>query len=198
MQKSEKELIKLAKTGDDYAFEKLLTSYKNLVTSISRRYFLVGGDVDDLIQEGMIALFRAVKTYDETKNVSFAAYAKTIIERQIINEIKRANSNKNLALNDYVTLNNQGGIQSQNEDTYFILEAENFSTPENLMVSSDNIKQTLKQIKETLSDYELSVLELYLSGETYTSIATKLNQSTKSIDNALNRIKNKLKFLKQN
>lgn len=198
MQKSEKELISLAKSGDDYAFETLLSSYKNLVTGICRRYFLVGGDIDDLIQEGMIALFKAVKTYDETKNVSFSAYAKTIVERQIINEIKRANNKKNAALKDYVALNNQGGIQSENEDTYYILEAENFSIPENLMVSSDNIKQTLKQIKQALSTYELSVLELYLKGETYTSIAIKLNQSTKSIDNALNRIKNKLKFLKQN
>lgn len=200
MQKTEMELIQLAKNGDDTAFEKILSNYKNLVTSICRRYFLVGGDVDDLLQEGMIGLYKAVKTYSQERGVTFPAYAKTVVERQVINAIKLASSNKNLPLSDYVALNNQGGIKSDDDEqtsaAYLIKST--IESPEKLVQNQESIKLLLKEIKKQLSTFEITVLEEYLQGYSYIQIAQNLHLSTKSIDNALNRIKNKLKFLKTN
>ena len=128
------ELIKLAQSGNKEAIEELLTSNKQLVNSVARKYFLVGGDVDDLIQEGMIALYNAILTFDSTKNSSFKNYAYTLIERNIISIIKKANNRKNIPLNDAVTVNNQGAYTYQNEDDEetngFMLES-NKPNPEN-------------------------------------------------------------------
>lgn len=191
MQVNELKLIEDAKKGDDFAFEQLLKQYKNLVNSISRRYFLVGGDVDDLLQEGMIGLFKAVKTYNPNKNSSFASFANTVVERQIINAIKKANSQKNLPLSDYVALNHQGGIEGEEGSVYYL---ENVSAnPEIKILKDDDVKQMLKTIYNLLSNFERKILEEYLKGYSYTQIAQNLHKSPKSIDNALNRIKNKLK-----
>ena len=197
VQSAEANLIANAKNGDDLAFEEILIQHKNLVNSICRRYFLIGGDVDDLLQEGMIGLFKAVKTFDSTKTASFKTYATTVVERQILNAIKKASSQKHSPLSDYVALNNQGGIDSEsdNESGIYYIANVNSHSPEKLVLSNDGVKQLLKQISVVLSGYEKTILEHYLNGLTYSQIAKELNKTAKSIDNALNRIKNKLKFL---
>ena len=193
---NEIELIDLAKQGDDFAFEQLFTTYKNLVASICRRYFLIGGETDDLLQEGMIGLYKAVKTYDPSKSTTFSTYATTLVQRQVMNAIKQANSQKHAVMQDYVALNNQGGIEGKAGDgeSYFVAKTTQ-ATPESFIVNQEELKQLLKQIASVLSPYEQTILEEYLNGYTYKQIAQHLNKSSKSIDNALNRIKTKLQFL---
>lgn len=190
------ELINKAKQGDKNAIETLLVENKQLVNSVVRKYFLVGGDVDDLVQEGMIALYNAILSYDETKNSSFNAYAYTVIERHIISTIKQFNNKKNMPLNEAFNVNNQGAINfGENEEIGYTITSPK-PNPENELENIDTYNEIMKKIKEVLSDYENQVLHFYLLGYNYTDIATKLNVTPKSIDNALNRIKNKLDFLK--
>lgn len=190
-------LIDEAKNGDEFAIEKLLVEHKQLVNSVVRKYFLIGGDVDDLVQEGMIALYNAILTYDKSKNSSFDAYAYMLIERNIISLIKKANSKKYSPLNDAFKVNNQGTISfdEENEDVGYMISS-NEPNPENELLDNDSYNELLEKIKSTLSDYENEVLNYYLQGYNYNDIAQKLDVSPKSIDNALNRIKNKLNFLK--
>lgn len=192
----EQELLAQAKSGNENAFEILLNNYKHLVSSIARRYFLAGGNGDDLIQEGMIGLFKAIKSYDATKNNNFEVYAKTVIERQIINAIKSDSSLKNNPLNNSLTLNFQGGIETKDDNVIYLKNHKH--DPEKMVLGEFQVKHMLKQIKDKLSDFELKVLSEYLEGKSYIEIASKLSVTTKSVDNALNRIKTKLHFLKQN
>ncbi len=194
---AEDKLIELAKQGDEKAQEQLLNSYKQLVSFVARHYFLVGGDQDDLIQEGMIGLYKAINTYNAEKNTSFGAYAKTLIERQVINAIKSDSALKNSILNQSFTLNNQGFVSYDEDDESSIFSIPSTKhSPENLMMSSEHTKSIAKEIKKVLSDYELKVLKLYLKGLNYNDIAKQISATPKSVDNALNRIKNKLQFLK--
>lgn len=195
---NEEEIIKKAQLGDNQAIETLLNSYKQLVNFVTRKYFLVGGDNDDLLQEGMIALYKAINSYDFKKNVPFNIYAKTVIERTIINAIKSDASSKNTMLNNSYGLTNQGQINFNDElDFGYTIESDNLS-PELKVLSSEQTKDIVKQIKQVLSDYELKILKFYLKGLSYTQIATELGVGSKSVDNALNRIKSKLQFLKEN
>ena len=190
-------LLERAKNGDEYAMEEILAQRKQLVNSVVRKYFLIGGDTEDLIQEGVYALFKAVRAYDKTKNSSFDAYAYMVIERRIISIIKSANSKKNLPLNEAVKVNNQGTISTDDNDDgvgYMISSAD--PDPENELLDNDSYNELMAKIKETLSVYENKVLELYLEGYNYNDIALKLDVLSKSVDNALNRIKNKLEFLR--
>lgn len=190
-------LILDAKNGDQYAIEQILIDHKQLVNSVVRKYFLIGGDVDDLIQEGMIALYNAILTYDKSKNSSFEAYAYMLVERNIITQIKKANSKKNLPLNEAFNVNNQGTISfdENNEDVGYMISSLE-PNPENELLDNVAYNELLEKIKNTLSDYENEVLGYYLQGYNYNDIAAKLEVAPKSIDNALNRIKNKLNFLK--
>ena len=190
--------IKLAKSGNQDAIEKILSNHKQLVNSVVRKYFLIGGDVDDLTQEGMIALYNAILSYDHEKNSSFDAYAHMVVERHIISTIKQFNNKKNLPLNEAVTVNNQGTIFSDGDDGdgvgYMIQSTK--PTPESALENLDTYNELMSKIKDTLSNYENEVLSYYLEGYSYIDIANKLNETPKSVDNALNRIKNKLHFLK--
>ena len=195
---SEDKLIELAKNGNEQAQEKLFNSYKQLVSFVARHYFLVGGDQDDLIQEGMIGLYKAINSYDPSKNTSFSAYAKTLIERQVINAIKSDNALKNSVLNKSITLNNQGFVSyDEDEENAIFLVPSSKQSPENLMLSNEKTKELSKEIVKVLSEYELKVLKLYLKGLNYNDIALQISATPKSVDNALNRIKNKLQFLKE-
>lgn len=195
---TEEELILLAQSGDNLAIEQVLNNHKQLVNFVTRKYFLVGGDSDDLLQEGMIALYKAINSFDVKKGVTFATYAKTIIEHTIINAIKSDSSNKNTMLNNSYGLTNQGQISFNDEFELGDMIASNDLTPEVQVISTEQAKDIIKQIKSCLSSYELKILKLYLNGLSHTQIASNLNVGQKSVDNALNRIKNKLNFLKEN
>ena len=195
---SEDKLIALAKSGNEQAQEQLFNNYKQLVNFVARHYFLIGGDQDDLVQEGCWGLFKAINTYDAAKNDNFGAYAKTLIEHHVINAIKSDNALKNSMLNQSLNLNNQGFVSYDDEDDGPIFAVpSNKLTPENLILSNEGTKNIAKEIKNVLSNYELKVLKLYLKGLNYNDIAILISATPKSVDNALNRIKTKLQFLKE-
>ncbi len=199
---TENELILRAQNGDNEATNEILASYKHLVSAISKKYFLINAENDDLVQEGMIGLFSAVRTYKPSFDVPFKNYAKVCITRQIMDALKANNRQKNQMLNAYFSINNQGKIilstldnEQEDENAGFFLVASNL-TPEESLMFHEKLKEFNKEINSELSDMEKQVLRLYVSGLNYVEIAKKLQKDPKSIDNALSRIKIKLKDLK--
>ncbi len=200
---TEDEVVLKAQKGDNEATNEILTRYKHLVSAICKRYFLINAENDDLVQEGMIGLFSAVRTYKPSLDVPFKKYAKVCITRQIMDALKANNRQKNQMLNAYFSINNQGKIilstlddeQDEDNSAGFFLVASNL-TPEESLIFHEKLKEFNKQINKELSDMEKQVLRLYVSGMNYTEIAQKLQKDSKSIDNALSRIKIKLKDLK--
>ena len=179
-----KDLIVLAKNGDSVAIDEILNRFKHLVLAISRKYYLLGGDREDLVQEGMIGLFKAINTFDTNKSDNFKSFAMRIVDREMISAIRRENANKNRILDESVLL-----------DDVELLHEENY--PEVDIISKESYKELSDEILHALSPLERKVVTLYLKGYQYVDIAKKLNKSPKSIDNALTRIKSKLKYLKE-
>lgn len=179
-------LIYKAKAGDTLALDTIFANYKQFVTSISRKYYLVCGDLEDLVIEGMMGLYKAILSYDETKNDNFKAYAYTIILREILGAIRHDNTNNNKMFSDMMFLDDEDGIQFTGDEL----------NPEDDFLQNEKVKEMLQSIKSRLSGFENKVFELYLAGFNYHDIAQKLDKTDKSIDNALNRIKNKLQYLK--
>lgn len=178
------ELIYKAKSDDVESESILMDKYKSMVLSIARKYYLIGGDNEDLEQEGWVGFFEAVRSFDETKNGSFKAYSGLIVERQIISAIRRANANKNQVLSSSVFIDDDDVLPSE-------------FTPELDVISEENYNELSQEIQKNLSDYEKQVVGYYLDGYTYIDIARMMRKDPKSIDNALFRIKNKLKYLKE-
>ena len=197
-------LLEQVLKGDSDAFETLCEKYKPLVNSIARKYFLVGAGVDDLIQEGTIGLYRACLDYKKTDaNASFKTFASLCIRRRIQTALKSANRNKNMPLNTYISIDTQGMLvvgvkQGENEDEEEsgIYINPDLCSPEQNVISEENVEEINTYINTLLSDFEKQVLRLYVDGDNYVEIAKKLQKEPKSIDNALNRIKIKLKFLR--
>lgn len=177
----ELELLEKSK-NDNFAIEELLSLYKPLVSKIARQYFLIGGDIDDLMQEGMIGLYKAINSYDLTKQASFKTFANLCITRQIQSAIKKANANKNKVFLELVDFYND-------EHLYLATNKEN---PELNYISKQNYNALQDYISKTLSSLEKTVLNYYLAGANYQLIADKLEINKKSVDNALNRIRTKL------
>lgn len=197
---SDIELIKNARAGDENALGDLLNRYKQLASKIARSYFLVGAEYEDLLQEAMIGLYKAYVSYDTNGNASFSTFARTCITRNVQSAVKMANRKKNQMLNNSISLSSQGAIvkgEEEDDDEINIVIPSNTLSPDEKLIESENLALIKQKIKQTLSNFELEVLALYLKGYTYTQIAQKLNLSNKSIDNALTRIKHKLAFLKE-
>lgn len=177
---SDEELIRRLRAGEEFIEEYLLEKYKPFVKSKSRVLFLVGGDKEDLIQEGMIGLFKAIRDFNPDNGASFAAFAKLCVERNLYTAIEKAARLKNAPLNGYISLSEEsetlmdGGI-------------------EEAVIEKTSYQQMYANIQEHLSSMEKEVLELYLEGKDYTEIAEILEKSDKSIDNALQRIKSKMR-----
>ena len=190
--------------GDGEAFEMLCERYKSLVNAIARKYFLIGAGVDDLIQEGTIGLYRACMDYKHTEaNASFKTFAAICIRRRIQTAVKSANRNKNLPLNTYISIDTQGMLvvgvkqgEHEDEEESGIYINPDLCSPEQNVISDENVEEINTYINTLLSDFEKQVLRLYVDGSNYVEIAKKLQKEPKSIDNALNRIKIKLKFLR--
>lgn len=188
---TDEELIVATQNGDDAAENQLFERYKDLVTKISRGYFIVGGDIEDLIQEGMIGLYKAIKGFSPQKDASFKTFATICIKHQIQTAIKRASANKNKPLSSAVSLQSFDKT-SENMD-YLPLELVLEVTPAERAIDKENFFALKQSIKECLSDFEIKILKQYLQGYSYKEIASHLNISQKSIDNALSRIKSKLR-----
>ena len=181
---SDEYYVDLARSGDDSACEYLLDKYKSVVRSVSRTFYLVGAEVEDIVQEGMIGLYKSVCTYSADKNVAFESYAKLCIRSQILTAIKTASRKKHGPLNDYIPMDDS------NLNNQFV------SGPEEQFITEESYGILQGELNDNLSKFEISVLRLYLTGNTYREISDLLNKDEKAIDNALQRIKAKLKRLR--
>jgi RNA polymerase sporulation-specific sigma factor len=188
----DEEIIKEAKAGDDAALEYLINKYKKFVRAKARTYFLIGADREDIIQEGMIGLYKAIRDFRGDKLSSFRAFAELCITRQIITAIKTATRQKHLPLNSYISLNKPIFDEESDRTLLDIINEENVSDPEEVMISREEFAGIELKMNEILSNLEWEVLSQYLQGRSYQEIAQELNRHVKSIDNALQRVKRKL------
>lgn len=190
-------VINLARSGNDKAMDFILHKYSYLAKAKSRAYFLVGAEHEDLIQEGMIGLYKAVNDYDATKTPLFFSFAELCITRQILTAVKTATRQKHQPLNSYVSLNKpiEGEENRTLADMLYIYSNRN---PEELIISKETTDDLMSQINKNLSKMENEVLTLYLKGEDYMHISDLLKKSPKSIDNALQRIKKKILTIASN
>ena len=191
------ENLALKAQENDYDSElELFSRYKNTINKISRSFFLVGGDTEDLIQEGMIGLYKAIKHYSNDKNASFSTFASLCIKRQIQTAIKHAGSKKNMMLSGAVPLAEVINLDEDEDTGVGLIIPSKDPTPDAQMISQENMKELRMKIEKNLSHLEFKILTKYLSGKNYTEIAETLDINKKSVDNALSRIKTKLSFLK--
>ncbi len=181
-----------ARDGDEAALEVLLNKYKNFVRSKARSYFLIGADHEDIVQEGMIGLFKAVRDFRPDKLASFRAFAELCVTRQIITAIKTATRQKHIPLNSYVSLNRPIYDEESDRTLMDVLSEVQMAGPEELLISQEDYSHVESQLSAVLSDLEMEVLNLYLEGKSYQEIAVELHRHVKSIDNALQRVKRKL------
>lgn len=192
---TDEKIIEFCHAGEDAATDYLLEKYKPLVRKKARTLYLIGGDNDDLIQEGMIALYKAIRAYDPARESSFGSYATLCIEHQLYNVIKGANRLKNSPLNTYVSLYSpmSGDDSSQSRETLAdTLQPAELINPEDIVIDKENVTDIESAIEQHLSRFEQQVVSLYIDGNDYQQIASVLGKSPKSIDNALQRIKKKL------
>lgn len=188
----EEEVVEFARNGDDRAQEYLIKKYKNFVRSKARSYFLIGADKEDIIQEGMIGLFKAIRDFRPEKTSSFRAFAELCITRQIITAIKTATRQKHIPLNSYISLNKPIYDEESDRTLLDVITGSKISDPEELIISREEVDNIESKIGEILSDLEWQVLTYYLQGKSYQEIAKDLDRHVKSIDNALQRVKRKL------
>lgn len=186
------ELIKIIHDGDSRAEEVLIKRYKNFVLAKSRSYFLVGAGREDIVQEGMIGLYKAVRDYRIDRLASFRSFAELCITRQIITAIKAATRQKHQPLNSYISLNKPIYDEESDRTLLDILKGTKLNNPEELFVSKETYDLIENQISEMLSTLEFDVLQEYLNGKSYQDIADTLDKHVKSVDNALQRVKRKL------
>ena len=188
----DEQLLALIKNGDEMAEETLYTRYKQVVRSRARTYFLVGADHEDLLQEGMIGLYRAVCDYQPEKQVAFSTFAEMCIQRQLITAITRANRKKHAPLNNYVSFSRPLHEEDGEGTIADMLRSSRAMDPEETLIGRENYEALAGEIEHELSPLERDALMLYIEGKTYQQIAQELNRSTKSIDNAIQRVKKKL------
>ena len=195
---TDEEIVQLCHNGDSLSEEYLLNKYKNFVRSKARSYFLIGADHEDIVQEGMIGLYKAIRDFKPEKLSSFRAFAELCITRQIITAIKTATRQKHIPLNSYVSLNKPLYDEESDRTLLDILMEGTTSNPEDMIINQENLGNIHQKINEVLSGLEQEVLAAYLDGKSYQEIAEALGRHVKSIDNALQRVKRKLeKYLEE-
>lgn len=191
---SDIELIKKAKNNDPQAIDSIIKKYRNLVQIKVSKYYIDGAEREDLVQEGLIGLFKAIKSFDINKDISFKTFANLCIERQIITAIKGSKRQKNLPLNTYVSLNNSAYENEDGEDENKLIDVYNSSTAEDpleTITKNEFYSNMLKDINNSLSNFEKEVLNKFIEGKSYVQIAESLNSPVKSVDNAMQRIRKK-------
>lgn len=191
----DEEILVLIHQGNSLALDFLIQKYRGFVQAKARTYFLVGADKEDIIQEGMIGLYKAIRDYDDQKLTSFKAFAELCITRQMITAIKTATRQKHIPLNSYVSLDKPIYEEESDRTLLDIIAGSQDIDPEKLLISRENRGDMELKISELLSELEKKVLQLYLDGRTYQEISLELKRHVKSIDNALQRVKRKLEHL---
>lgn len=193
---ADEQLVAAIRDGNpaaDGGLEFLLGKYKNFVRVKARSYFLIGADKEDLIQEGMIGLYKAIRDFRPDKQASFRAFAELCITRQMITAIKTATRQKHIPLNSYISLNKPVYFEEESDRTLVdMLSGSETSDPVELVITSEELRNIRSSFGEILSELEARVLRLYIEGKSYQEIAEELNRHVKSIDNALQRVKRKV------
>lgn len=188
----DEELVDCAKGGDDRAAEFLIGKYRNFVRVKAKAYFLIGADREDIIQEGMIGLYKAIRDFRRDKLSSFRAFAELCITRQIITAIKTATRQKHIPLNSYISLNKPIYDEDSDRTLLDVISSLKVSDPEELVINQEASATMRERIRKNLSELECRVLTAYLEGKSYQEMANELHRHVKSIDNALQRVKRKL------
>lgn len=189
--KTDEELAEIAKNGDKDALEYLLKRYKDLVDMKVSKYFIIGAEKEDIIQEGMIGLYKAIKNFNINKESSFKSFANMCIERQLITAIKTSNRQKHIPLNSSISLNTNAYDDDSDTELMEKLDLQVLEDPLETITKKEYYKNIETRIDQTLSDFEKQVLTRYARGESYVSIAQKLEAPVKSVDNAIQRIRKK-------
>lgn len=193
---SDEEVINFVRDGHDYALDYLLNKYKKLVEKKSKSYFLIGASRDDIIQEGMIGLFKAVRDYKHDTPSSFFSFADLCVTRQIITAVKASTRQKHMPLNSYVSLN-KPAYEEDNDKTALLdlMPSKSNLNPEDMLIDEENLHMIEDELASNLSKFEKEVIDLYIDGIGYVDIAEMLDKPVKSVDNALQRIKKKLELI---
>ncbi len=191
-QVEDERLVNKVREGDGAALEYLIKKYKNFVRAKARSYFLIGADHEDIVQEGMIGLYKAIRDFKGDKLSSFKAFAELCITRQIITAIKTATRQKHIPLNSYVSLDKPLYDEESDRTLLDVICGSRVTDPEELLINQEEFDDIELKMSEILSELERKVLMLYLDGRSYQEISADLNRHVKSIDNALQRVKRKL------
>lgn len=192
--KTDEALIDMLRSGDAEIADYLMEKYKPLVRKKTNAMYLIGGETEDLIQEGMIGLFKAMRDFDPQKEVSFFAFAELCINRQLYSALEASNRKKHIPLNTYISFSNQEDTDGMNLEQMLTDET---ASPEQMMIEHESKEEFFQRLQERLSPMEKKVLYLYLEGHTYTQIAEIMEKTPKSIDNSLQRIRAKIISLKE-
>lgn len=194
---SDEVLIGRLRQGEQPIMDYLLEKYKKLVKIKAKTMYILGGDNEDLIQEGMIGLFKAIRNYDFGRDASFYTFADLCVSRQMYSAVRASNCQKHLSLNTYISLNSMpfGGNGAEDMELADVVPSGEINDPEKLFLDKERVEYLERKIEEELSDFEKQVLDLYLTGMSYSQIAKVLGRDEKSTDNALQRLKAKIKKL---
>ncbi len=191
----DEKIVQLIHRGNSHALDYLIHKYRNFVRAKARTYFLIGADKEDIVQEGMIGLYKAIRDYDGDKLSSFKAFAELCVTRQIITAIKTATRQKHIPLNSYVSLDKPIYDEETDRTLLDVIAGSKAIDPQELLVNQEKYGDMEMKLSELLSGLEKKVLQLYLDGQTYQEISVALERHVKSIDNALQRVKRKLEQL---
>lgn len=194
-QASDEELLERLRMGEQAIMDYLLEKYKRLVKNKAKSMYILGADREDLIQEGMIGLFKAIRNYDFGRDASFYTFADLCVSRQMYSAIRASNCQKHLSLNTYISLNSAPPGGEEDLELADVVTAGEDTNPESLFLDKERVAYLEQRIEEELSDFEKQVLDLYLTGMSYSRIAGVLGRDEKSTDNALQRLKAKIKKL---
>ena len=189
--KTDEELVEIIKTGDKLAANYIIDRYKNLVNIKVSKYYIAGAEKDDIMQEGLIGLFKAIKCYSPEQNSSFKSFANLCIDRQLITAIKTSNRQKHMPLNSYLSLNMNSDDEENNTTVMEVFNNDTIEDPLDTITKKEYYKSVELAIDKSLSKFEKKVLNRYVQGESYVQIAEKLDAPVKSVDNAIQRIRKK-------
>ena len=197
-QMTDEKLIENIKNDDHIALQCLMEIYNDIVNIKANKFFMVGAEKEDIIQEGMIGLYKAVKSYDIEKQNSFKTFANMCIERQLITAVKNSNRQKHIPLNSSVSLNAAAYDDNEDVDKIDVLDIKALDDPSEIIAEREYFESMENKIKEALSEFELQVLHEYEKGKSYADIAIKLNAKVKSVDTAIQRIRKKANKIRDN
>ena len=197
-QMTDEMLIENVNKNDQTALNCLISRYNDIVNMKANKFFMIGAEKDDIIQEGMIGLYKAIKSFDTQKQNSFKTFANMCIERQLITAVKNSNRQKHIPLNSSISLNSAAYDDNEDMDKMEILDIKILNDPSDIVADREYYKSMENKIKENLSDFELQVLHEYEKGKSYADIDKRLNSKVKSVDTAIQRIRKKANKIKEN